>query len=195
MTAIPLTVIAKRGRTAAALTARLRRVALLALDVDGVLTDGRILIGPDGSEWKAFDVRDGFGLRLLMDGGLAVCVITGRRSPALEHRCRELGIAEIYQGARDKVAVIRKLLADKALVKEQVAFVGDDLLDLPLMGQVGLGIAVADAHPLLIAAADVTTMAPGGRGAVREVCEALLEAHGLWQPLVERYRHATQGSL
>ena len=128
----------------------LKRVKLLLLDVDGVLTDGGITYGDDGSETKVFDVKDGLGLRLLMDAGVRVGIVTGRRSGALTHRCRDLGIDLIFEGVADKVSVLEAILKQTHLRAHEVAFAGDDLPDLPLMKRVGVSIAVADASKIVI---------------------------------------------
>lgn len=157
----------------ARLAARLR---LLVLDVDGVLTDGALLFGARGEVLKVFHVRDGHGIKLLQTAGLEVAVISGRRSAAVTRRCRELGIRHVFQGVDDKVRALDKLLARLGLSVGQMACVGDDTPDIPLFARAGLSVAVADAHPLARAAAHRVTSLPGGRGAVREVCDWLLEA-------------------
>ena len=153
-------------------------IRLLALDADGVLTDGRIFIADaSGSEWTmGFSVRDGHGVRLLIRAGLEVAVISGRDSYGLRLRLGELGIRRSALRCRDKRAALREMLAELGLEPSQAAFVGDDLPDLPVMKHAGLAIAVADAHPDVRAAADWTTVLPGGHGAVREVCDFLLAA-------------------
>ena len=166
------------------ITARLARIRLLLLDVDGVLTDGRLYYGADGEILKAFNVRDGLGLRLAMAAGLAVGIVTGRRGPALAARCRDLGIAMIFDGVRDKAAVLSPIAARTGLAPDAMAFVGDDLPDLALMRRVGLAVAVADADAAVRAAAHLVTDAPGGRGAVREVCRRLLTAQGHWNRIL-----------
>jgi 3-deoxy-D-manno-octulosonate 8-phosphate phosphatase (KDO 8-P phosphatase) len=151
-------------------------IRLLVLDVDGVLTDGRLYFGARGEALKAFDARDGFGVRQLMAAGVAVAVITGRRSAAVSARCRELGIAHVMQGASDKLAAFELLRERVQIAARNCACVGDDVPDVPLFGAVGLAFAVADAHPLARRAAHHVTRLPGGRGAVREVCDRLLAA-------------------
>ena len=153
-------------------------IRLLALDADGVLTDGRIFIADaSGSEWTmGFSVRDGHGVRLLIRAGLEVAVISGRDSYGLRLRLGELGVVRSALRCRDKRAALREMLAELGLEPRQAAFVGDDLPDLPAMEHAGLAIAVADAHPDVRAAADWTTAVPGGHGAVREVCDFLLAA-------------------
>jgi 3-deoxy-D-manno-octulosonate 8-phosphate phosphatase (KDO 8-P phosphatase) len=155
-------------RTAAA------RVRLLVLDVDGVLTDGRLWYDAEGRESKSFHVRDGYGLQQVMAAGVTVAVISGRRSPAAAARLAELQVAHVFLGRNDKRDVFDQLLAELGVPASQVACVGDDVTDLGIMGLAGLGITVADAHPDVLRAADWVTEAGGGRGAVREVCDLLL---------------------
>jgi 3-deoxy-D-manno-octulosonate 8-phosphate phosphatase (KDO 8-P phosphatase) len=150
------------------------RIRLLVLDVDGVLTDGRLYYGPRGEALKVFDVRDGLGIVQLLRAGLAVAVISGRRSPMVAVRCRELGIVHVYQGVADKLAVLKALCGRLRLTLAACACIGDDLPDVPLLAAAGLSFAVADAHRAARRAADRVTRAPGGRGAVREVCDYLL---------------------
>jgi 3-deoxy-D-manno-octulosonate 8-phosphate phosphatase (KDO 8-P phosphatase) len=165
-----------RARVSRALLERARRVELLALDVDGVLTDGRLYYGPSGEELKVFHSRDGLGLRMLASVGVEVALITARSSAALNVRAQQLGVRHFKAGRDDKWVALTEILADRGLASEQVAFVGDDVLDLPVLRKVGLAITVADAHPLVRAEAHWSTTAPGGRGAVREVTDLLLES-------------------
>ncbi len=151
-----------------------KAVRLLVLDVDGVLTDGRLYFGPRGEALKVFHVRDGFGLVQLRHAGLTVAVISGRRSPMVTVRCRELGIAPVYQGVEDKLAVLMRLCARLKITPAECACIGDDLPDLPLVRAVAHSFAVADAHPEVLRAAGRVTRLPGGAGAVREVCDLLL---------------------
>jgi 3-deoxy-D-manno-octulosonate 8-phosphate phosphatase (KDO 8-P phosphatase) len=155
-----------------------RAIRLLVLDVDGVLTDGRLYFGPRGEALKVFDVRDGYGLAALQRAGVAVAVISGRRSRAVSARCRELRIRHVHQGVTDKLAVFERLRARLNLPHGACACVGDDLPDVPLMKAVALGFAVADAHPAARRAAAIVTRRGGGRGAVREVCDLLLSPRG-----------------
>ena len=166
---------------------KLKHIQLLLLDVDGVLTDGSIIYNDDGSETKIFNARDGVGLRLVMQAGITVGIVTGRSSNALRHRCDNLGIRYLFDGVRDKAGMLEKIVAQTGIGPEHAAFVGDDLPDLPIMKHTGLSIAVADANEIVRQKADWTTQAPGGHGAVREVCEALLTAKGLWEEIVGRY--------
>jgi 3-deoxy-D-manno-octulosonate 8-phosphate phosphatase (KDO 8-P phosphatase) len=149
-------------------------IRLLVLDVDGVLTDGRLYFGPRGEALKAFDVRDGYGIVQLQRAGLPVAVISGRRSPMVTARCRELGVRHVHQGVSDKLAALVRLCKRLKLTPASCACVGDDLPDLPVMRATALSFAVADAHHEVRRAADVVTRCPGGRGAVREVCDHLL---------------------
>ena len=166
---------------------KLKHIQLLLLDVDGVLTDGSIIYNDDGSETKIFNARDGFGLKLVMAAGIEVGLVTGRRSKALRHRCDNLGIGYLFEGVGEKAQMLEKIAAQTGIGPEHAAFVGDDLPDLPIMKRAGLSIAVADAHEIVRQHADWTTRDPGGHGAVREVCEALLTAKGLWDEIVARY--------
>jgi 3-deoxy-D-manno-octulosonate 8-phosphate phosphatase (KDO 8-P phosphatase) len=149
-------------------------IRLLVLDVDGVLTDGRLYFGARGEALKVFHARDGFGIAQLRSTGVEVAVISGRRSVMVRARCRELGIAHLHQGARDKLAVFTRLCARLRVPMNSCACVGDDVPDLPLMRHVALSFAVADAHESVRRAADVVTRLPGGHGAVREVCDRLI---------------------
>ena len=161
----------------ACITPRLaRRLALLVLDVDGVLTDGGLWFGPRGETLKRFHVRDGHGIKLLRDAGIEVAVLSGRKSPAVRARCRELGVKLVLQGATDKSQALDRLLQRLSLSDTQVACIGDDTPDVPLFVRVALAVAVRDAHPLAGRAAHCRTTLPGGHGAVREVCDWLLAA-------------------
>jgi 3-deoxy-D-manno-octulosonate 8-phosphate phosphatase (KDO 8-P phosphatase) len=168
-------------------TEKLKAIKLVLLDVDGVLTDGRIIYTDGGEEIKVFHVRDGMGIRLLMTAEIGVGIVTGRRSDALLHRCKNIGIDMVFDGVRDKAAVFDTILKQTGLSAENVAFVGDDLPDLPIMKRAGLSAAVADAHPIVLEQADMITNSKGGEGAVREVCEAILTAQGFWEKIMERF--------
>ena len=154
------------------------RVRLLVLDVDGVLTDGRLYYGPRGEALKVFHVRDGLGLKLLAAAGIRVAVISGRRSSMTRARCRELGVRHLLQGVDDKLGAYDQLRRKLKLTSADCACVGDDVPDVPLMREVALSFAVADAHPRARSAAHIVTSLPGGRGAVREICDYLLAARG-----------------
>ena len=162
----------------AALRERARRVRLLVLDVDGVLTDGRLHIGADGEHVKVFHVRDGSGLVALRRAGIAVAIISGRESGAVTRRAQELGIEHVLQGVGDKGPALDALLARLGVEAAAVGCVGDDTPDVPMLERAGLAVAVADAHAAAKAAAHWVTTRPGGHGAVREVCDLLLDARG-----------------
>ncbi len=155
---------------------RARGVRLLVLDVDGVLTDGRLYLSAAGEELKVFDVRDGSGLVALQRAGVAVAIISGRDSGAVSRRAAELGIPHVRQGVTDKGRELESLMHELGIAAAETACVGDDTPDLPMLRTAGLAVAVADAHPGLRASAHFVTSAPGGRGAVREVCDLLLAA-------------------
>lgn len=174
---------------------RAQVIRLLLLDVDGVLTDGHIIYTDRGEEIKFFHVRDGQGIKLVQQAGIEVALITGRHSPVVRHRAADLGINRVFQAIRDKIAVLDELLMSLHLDPQQVAAVGDDLVDLPLFAQVGLSIAVADAAPEVRTAAQWVTSLPGGRGAVREVCQLLLQAQGLWEKIIQELLSGQPASL
>jgi 3-deoxy-D-manno-octulosonate 8-phosphate phosphatase (KDO 8-P phosphatase) len=155
---------------------RARRIRLLVLDVDGVLTDGDLHISARGEEVKVFHVRDGFGLVALRRAGVAIAIISGRDSGAVKYRAAELGIQYVRQGIADKASALDALCAELELSREQVACVGDDTPDVPMFERAGIAIAVADAHPDAAVRAHWVTQARGGRGAVREICDLLLAA-------------------
>lgn len=162
-------------------------IKLVAFDVDGVLTDGGLYIGDNGVEYKAFYSRDGHGMRMLMDSGVDIGVITGRQSRLVADRMASLGVTRVYQGRREKGPAFELLLEDTGLAGEAVAFVGDDVMDLPAMARAGLAIAVADAHPLVLERAHWRTSNPGGRGAVRDVCELVMRARGTLDDVLGAY--------
>jgi len=145
---------------------KLKRIKLLLLDVDGVLTDGSIIYNDNGVETKIFNVKDGLGIRLLMEAGIQVGIVTGRTSKALYHRCTNLGISLLFDGVHEKTSVLELISEQTGLQAEEIAFVGDDLPDLPLLKRVGFSIAVADAYETIIENVDMTTSAKGGAGAV-----------------------------
>ena len=152
------------------------QIRLLVLDVDGVLTDGRLWFGADGEQLKAFHVRDGVGIKAIIGAGVEVAIISGRRSAAVERRAAELGLQHVRQGCNDKAEALRALCTELGVPAAAAACVGDDTPDLPMMALVALPVAVADAHPDVRAAARHVTRAAGGAGAVREVCDLLLDA-------------------
>ncbi len=154
----------------------LHRIALLILDVDGVLTDGRLYFTARGESIKTFHVRDGHGIKLLMAAGIEIAAVSGRKSGAVTARMRELGVRLVVQGCQDKVNAMHRLAQRLKLEPRQCACIVDDTSDLPLMSAVGLAAAVADAHPLVLSAAHWVAAAAGGCGAVRELCDAILLA-------------------
>ena len=161
------------------------RIKLLLMDVDGVLTDGRILYSSDGVEIEAFHIRDGVGLRAAHRAGLLTALLTGRVSPAVARRAKELDISEIHKGIPDKVEIYETLLRRYNLTDEAVAYIGDDLNDLPLLARAGLAAAPADAADEVKARVAYVTARGGGRGAVREVIELILKAQGKWEEVIE----------
>ena len=156
--------------------AKAAQIKLVVFDVDGVLTDGSLFIGDDGQEYKAFHSRDGLGMKLLRKSGVEIGIITARTSEVVKHRMQNLDIEHVYQGRLEKLPALEELLAKLGLSFEQTAYVGDDVVDLPVMRQVGLAIAVQDAHPLAKQHAHWQTPHGGGRGAARDVCELIMEA-------------------
>ena len=166
---------------------RAARVKLLLMDCDGVLTDGRIWILENGEDQKAFHTRDGFGIELLHRAGLMSGIISGRISSALERRAQSLGVSFLWQGREDKRQAFADTLAQAGVTRDEVAFVGDDLTDLPLMVQCALAVTVADAAAEVRARAHYVTTANGGNGAVREVVELILKAQGRWDDVVKSY--------
>lgn len=170
------------------------KVKLLLFDVDGVLTDGRLVIGDDGQEYKAFNSRDGHGIKMLQGHGVATGIITGRSSEVVTHRVRDLGIPYVHQGCKEKLPVYRKLIAELGLAPEQTAYVGDDVVDLPIMLHVGLAIAVQNAHPLAREHAHWITPGIGGYGAAREVCEMILHAQGAYHREMLKYLSMEYGA-
>ena len=170
------------------LLARAARIRLAVFDVDGTLTDGRLYYGEDGRETKVFFVQDGLGLKRLQAHGVQVAIISARISHPVAMRAEELGIAHVYQGQGDKRVCLLELLDALKLAPEQVAFVGDDLPDLPAMRIAGLAVAVANAHPWVIEQAQWTTSRAGGQGGAREVCDLILHAQGKAEIEQERWR-------
>ena len=166
---------------------KLAQIKLLLLDVDGVLTDGGITYSDTGEQIKTFNSKDGFGLRLLMDSGIRVGIITGRKSKALEHRCKNLGISLLFDGIKDKSKALDKIAAETKIKPDQMAFAGDDLIDLPVMKTVGVSFCVSDACKEVKDHSDIITRLKGGHGAVREICETILKAQGLWDAILNKY--------
>jgi 3-deoxy-D-manno-octulosonate 8-phosphate phosphatase (KDO 8-P phosphatase) len=164
-----------------------KNIRCLILDVDGVLTDGRIILDNEGNELKSFHVRDGHGIKMLIRAGFKVALITGRYSRVVERRARELGITEVFQKCHDKRVAYRKLVRKYLLSDSEIAYIGDDIVDIPLLRRSGFSITVADADREAKAIAMMTTKKGGGRGAVREVCDFLLKAKGHWKDIVDEY--------
>lgn len=162
-------------------------IRLLIFDVDGVLTDGSLYFADDGQEYKAFNSRDGHGMKMLQASGVDVAIITGRTSKVVKHRMDNLGIKHVYQGQVEKLPAFEELIAKLGLSADQVAYVGDDVVDLPIMTRVGLAIAAQDAHHLVKQHAHWTTPTDGGRGAAREVCELIMEAQNTLQEQFKPY--------
>ncbi len=169
------------------MTARARKIQLLALDVDGVLTDRRIILGSDGTHVKSFDVRDGFGLVLARQAGLKIAIITAEKSHVVTLRAQQLKIDWVAQAARDKAKAFRQLLTHFKLDPKAVAYIGDDLLDLPVLTRVGFSATVADAAPEVKRRVHYVAALPSGRGAVREVVELILRAQGHWPRIMKRF--------
>lgn len=163
------------------------KIELLILDVDGVMTNGSIMLDNNGNEYKAFNVRDGHGIKMLQRAGVKVAIITGRMSKVVDRRAAELGITEVHQGSKDKLLVFNDLISRLGIGPENIAYVGDDIVDLPVMLRVGLSIAVADAEAETKKRAMWATKARAGSGAVREVADMLLKARGAWGGAIEKY--------
>ncbi len=161
-----------------------RRIKMLILDVDGVMTDGRIILDNDGNEFKSFDVRDGHALKLAGRAGLVLAIITGRTSKVVERRMKELGISEVYQGSFDKLSVYRELLKKYDFSDEEVAYMGDDVVDVALLEAVGLPAVPSDADVESTSRARFVSENCGGRGAVRDLVEKILRAQGVWESLI-----------
>ncbi len=162
-----------------------RRVKMLILDVDGVMTDGRIILDNDGNEFKSFDVRDGHALKLAGRAGLLLAVITGRTSKVVERRMKELGINEVYQGIFNKISVYKDLLKKYNFSDEEIAYMGDDVVDVPVLEVVGLPAVPSDADAESTSRARFISENRGGRGAVRDLVEKILRAQGVWESLIK----------
>lgn len=183
----------KQELSAESLTASLQKIKLLALDVDGVLTDGSIYISPAGEVFKGFNAKDGMGISCALRSGLQIAVITGRQSPIVERRCEELGITLLQQGVKDKRLALQQMAQELGLVREEIAYMGDDLNDIPAFKASGLNFVPADAAMEVLAVADIITKASGGRGAVREAITMILAAQDNWNVIVNSYLNAGQG--
>lgn len=162
-------------------------IKLVIFDVDGVLTDGGIFIGDDGKETKVFNSRDGHGMKMLQTSGVDIAIITGRISKVVEYRMAELGIKHVYQGRPNKLPALNELLSLLSITAAETAYVGDDVIDLPVLIRVGLAIGVHDAHPLVKRHAHWITTNPGGRGAAREICEMIMKAQGVLDASLNEY--------
>ncbi len=167
--------------------AKAAQIKLVVFDVDGVLTDGSLFIGDDGQEYKAFHSRDGLGMKLLRKSGVEIGIITARTSDVVKHRMKNLDIEHVYQGRLEKLPALQELLDKLKLSFEQTAYVGDDVVDLPVMQKVGLAIAVQDAHPLAKQHSHWQTPHGGGRGAARDVCELIMEAQNTLSAQLQPY--------
>ncbi|HIJ78493.1 MAG: HAD hydrolase family protein [Desulfobulbaceae bacterium] len=176
-----------RGYAWRACLPRAQKIKLLLLDVDGVLTDATIVYTHSGTEMKAFNTKDGFGLRILQEAGVEAGIITARSSEAVRRRAQDLKLTHVYQGMPNKIEAFEQILSATSLAPEQIAYMGDDWLDLPLLTRVGLAVTVADAVSEVKEIAHYVTRCPGGRGAVRELCDLIIEAKGLREDLLKRY--------
>ena len=183
----------KQELSAETLTASLQKIKLLALDVDGVLTDGTIYISPAGEVFKGFNAKDGMGISCALRNNLQIAVITGRQSPIVERRCEELGIKLFMQGVKDKRLALQKMAQELGLTREEIAYMGDDLNDIPAFKASGLSLVPADGSIEVLAVADIITKAKGGRGAVREAITMILAAQDNWEKIVNSYLTAGQG--
>jgi 3-deoxy-D-manno-octulosonate 8-phosphate phosphatase (KDO 8-P phosphatase) len=163
------------------------QIKLVIFDVDGVLTDGRLFYGDDGQEYKAFHSRDGHGMKMLQGSGVEVGIITGRTSKVVEHRMANLGVQHVYQGKLEKLPAFEELIGKLGLAPEQVAYMGDDVVDLPIMLRVGLSVATNDAHHLVSQHAHWQTPHGGGQGAARDLCEMIMEAQGTLDVALQSY--------
>jgi 3-deoxy-D-manno-octulosonate 8-phosphate phosphatase (KDO 8-P phosphatase) len=166
---------------------RASRIKLLVLDCDGVLTDGRVILLPSADETKAFDVRDGHSMVMAKRAGLPIAIISGRKSSVVRRRAEELGVAHLYEMAWVKTESYEELLAAEGLTDEDVCYIGDDVVDIPLLRRAGLAVAVADAVPEAKQFSHLVTHCGGGRGAVREVIELILKVQGKWEEALARY--------
>lgn len=169
------------------MNARLQKIKLLILDVDGVMTDGRIIFDSNGIESKFFNVKDGHGIKMLQRGGIEVGIISGRESQVVTNRAAELGIRLVYQKSLDKLTPFAKILAETGFTEEEIGFIGDDLIDIPVLKRVGFAAAPADAVSEVLPYVHFVAAKGGGWGAVREVCDLILKAQGKWDELTRRY--------
>jgi len=172
-------------KTKKQLTGAAKKIKLLIMDVDGVLTDGSIILDNKGNEFKAFHVRDGHGIKLLIRAGVNAAIITGRQSEVVERRAKELGITEVHQNSRNKIEAYDRIKKKFSLGDDEIAYVGDDVVDLPLMRRAGLSFAVADSPDEVKSYATAVTKNKGGKCAAREIIELILKARGLWDKLIK----------
>ena len=170
-----------------AILERAAKIRLLIFDVDGVLTDGSLFVGDDGQEYKSFYSRDGLGMTMLQNTGVIIGIITGRTSQVVKHRMQLLGVKYVFQGRTNKLPAFHELCHTLNLTPEQVAFVGDDVIDVPVLNKVGLAVAVGDAHDSILPYTHWQTKAMGGRGAAREVCELIMQAQGTLAKELKRF--------
>ncbi len=166
-----------------------KKVRLLILDVDGVMTNGELLYSSNEEEFKAFNARDGLGIKMVIREGIKVAIISGRRSRAVDRRADDLGIDDVYQGVSDKVAVFEGIAKRHAIASEEAGFIGDDLAEIPLLLKVGFAVGVADAVEEVKERVDFVTTHSGGNGAVREICELLLKSQGKWEKQLQRLEY------
>lgn len=166
---------------------KIRAVKLVVFDVDGVLTDGRIIFSNSGEETKLFDVKDGHGIKLLMRSGIDVAIITARESEVVRRRARDLGITHVFQGMKDKKMALEELVKASGVTPDAMAYMGDDIIDLPVLKRVAFSAAVADAVSEVIERVDFVAKKPGGRGAARELAELILKVQGKWDEVMKAY--------
>ena len=166
---------------------KIRAVKLVVFDVDGVLTDGRIIFSNSGEETKLFDVKDGHGIKLLMRSGIDVAIITARESEVVRRRARDLGITHVFQGMKDKKMALEELVKASGVTPDAMAYMGDDIIDLPVLKRVAFSAAVADAVSEVIERVDFVAKRPGGRGAARELAELILKVQGKWDEVMKAY--------
>ena len=169
------------------MTGKIKPVKMVLFDVDGVMTDGSISYSDTGDEIKTFNVRDGHGVKLLMRAGLEVGLLTARQAMATEHRAKNLGITKVFQGMKEKLPAFERILKENNLKASEVAYMGDDIIDLPVLKRAGFSATVSDAAVEVLSVVDYVAKLPGGRGAVREVCEVILKAQGKWDEIMSRY--------
>lgn len=177
----------RTSRSSKALIMKAEKIKLLIMDVDGVMTDGSIILDNEGNEFKRFNVRDGHGIKLLQRYGIEVAIITGRMSKVVDLRAKELGIKHVYQKCLNKVLAYDELKTKLFLKDNEIAYVGDDVVDIPLLKRVGLSIVVSDAHDDIVAFADIITKEEGGKCAVRSICDYLLKAQGQYREMIDGY--------